>query len=139
VSAKSGSRAPDYPRVVVPPMGVVQRQSTDFKSLQDPYVIQAMHFIRQHACRGIKVAQVVDYVGISRSNLESRFHAECGHSAHSEIHKIKLETACKLLLSSNETINVIAQKSGYPSLQYMYAVFKKHFSQTPKQYKQINM
>jgi hypothetical protein len=33
------------PRVLVPPIGIIQRQSTDFKALQDPYVIQAMHYM----------------------------------------------------------------------------------------------
>ncbi len=121
--------------VLVPPVGVAQRQSTDFKSLKDTYVIQAMHFIRQNACRGIKVDQVLDYVGISRSNLESRFKSERGHSIHNEIHNEKLERACKMLEDSEMTTNEIAKVSGYPSLQYMYAVFKKHFDKTPKEYR----
>jgi LacI family transcriptional regulator len=122
-------------RVLVAPVGVVQRQSTDFKALKDPYVIQAMHFIRQNACRGIKVDQVLDYVGISRSNLESRFKEERGHSIHNEIHNEKLERACKMLKEGDMNTTEIAQICGYPSLQYMYAVFHKHFGQTPKEFR----
>ncbi|MEL0615007.1 xylose operon transcription regulator XylR, partial [Marinomonas arenicola] len=59
--------------VVVDPVGVEARQSSDYRALNAPYVIQAMHFIRHKACRGVKVAQVVDYVGLSRTNLETRF------------------------------------------------------------------
>jgi LacI family transcriptional regulator len=123
------------PRVLVPPIGIIQRQSTDFKALQDPYVIQAMHYVRQHACRGIKVEQVIDYVGISRSNLEQRFVQECGHSIHTEIHNEKLNRACKMLAETDTELAEIANSCGYPSIQYLYAVFKKHFGQTPKQYK----
>ena len=123
------------PRVLVPPMGIVQRQSTDFKALQDPYVIQAMHYVRQHACQGIKVEQVIDYVGISRSNLEQRFVKECGHSLHTQIHNEKLNRACKMLVETDTELAEIASCCGYPSIQYLYAVFKKHFAQTPKQYK----
>ena len=122
-------------RVMIPPVGVVQRQSTDFKALKDPFVIQAMHFIRQNACRGIKVDQVLDFVGISRSNLESRFRDERGHSIHSEIHNEKLARACKMLEESDMPSTEIAAVCGYPSLQYMYAVFRKHFDQTPKEYR----
>lgn len=124
-----------YPRILVPPTGVIQRQSTDFKALQDPYVIQAMHFIRQYACKGIKVDQVLDFVGVSRSNLEHRFVHECGHSIHTHIHNTKLETACQLLLESENSLAFIAERSGYPSLQYMYAVFKKHYGITPNKYR----
>jgi LacI family transcriptional regulator len=132
----SGQQAAKFaPRVLVPPMGIIQRQSTDFKALQDPYVIQAMHFVRQHACRGIKVEQVIDYVGISRSNLEQRFVQECGHSIHTEIHNEKLNRACKMLTETDTGLGEIASCCGYPSIQYLYAVFNKHFGQTPKQYK----
>ncbi len=127
---------PKPSRVLVPPIGVMQRQSTDFQALVDPYVIQAMHYIRQNACRGIKVDQVLDFVGISRSNLEQRFVAECGHSVHTQIHNEKLETACKLLSTSNASLANVANSCGYPSLQYMYAIFKKHYAMTPNQFRQ---
>ncbi|MCF2948377.1 DNA-binding transcriptional regulator [Paraglaciecola aquimarina] len=122
-------------RVLVPPLGVSERQSTDFKALKDPFVIQAMHYIRQNACRGIKVDQVLDFVGVSRSNLEQRFKEERGHSIHAEIHNEKLDKASKLLKESEVSTNEVAQVCGYPSLQYMYAVFKKHYNQTPREYR----
>jgi LacI family transcriptional regulator len=123
-------------RILVPPIGVVERQSTDFKALRDAAVIQAMHFIRQRACSGIKVSQVLDFVGLSRSNLEQRFQHEMGHSIHAEIHHTKLAHACDMLCSTTLSTEQVAEQSGYPSLQYMYAVFKKHFNQTPMQYRQ---
>ncbi|MBD1387811.1 DNA-binding transcriptional regulator [Neiella sp. HB171785] len=122
-------------RILIPPQGVVERQSTDFKALKDAYVIQAMHFIRHNACKGIKVDQVLDFVGISRSNLEKRFRDERGHSIHTEIHESKLQRAQQLLRSSELPTAEIASLCGYPSLQYMYAVFKKDLGQTPKEYR----
>lgn len=133
-----------HKRVVVGPVGVVERQSSDFKSINDPYVIQAMHYIRQHACNGIKVGQVLDHVGISRSNLDNRFMDEQGHSVHFAIHQEKLERACELLIHSNKPVKDIALVCGYRSLQYLYAVFKQHFGITPSEYRiqntpQVNM
>lgn len=127
-----------FKRILVAPIGVVQRQSTDFKALQDPYVIQAMYFIRQNACKGIKVDQVLDFVGISRSNLESRFFEECGHTIHMQIHMEKLKVACDKLIKTKDSLADIASASGYPSTQYMYAIFKKHYGMTPNKYRQIN-
>lgn len=124
-----------FQRKLIPPLGVVQRQSTDFKALQDPYVIQAMHFIRQNATKRIKTDQVLDFVGISRSNLEARFSAEIGHSIHQQIHQEKVDVACKLLRETNKPLSQIAEESGYPSTQYFYSVMKKHFGLTPNQYR----
>ncbi|WP_295895685.1 DNA-binding transcriptional regulator [uncultured Vibrio sp.] len=124
------------PRVLIPPTKVFERQSTDFQALKDPNVIQAMHFIRHNACKGIKVDQVLSYVGISRSNLEARFKEERGHSLHQEIHNSKLRRACNLLKETSLPILEIAELCGYPSLQYMYTVFKKNLDKTPKDYRE---
>ena len=125
-----GHKSPKRP-ILVPPERVAERQSTDYKAIADPHVMQAMHFIRQNACRGIKVDQVLDYVGVSRSNLENRFKDERGHSIHTEIQNEKLQRACKMLRESDESTSQVAKICGYPSLQYMYAVFKKHYKKTP--------
>lgn len=117
-------------RLLVPPVRVVERRSTDYRSLNDPAVIQAMHYIRNHACKGIKVDQVLDSVGISRSNLEKRFKEEVGETIHAVIHAEKLEKARSLLISTSLSINEISQMCGYPSLQYFYSVFRK--SMTPR-------
>ncbi|WP_394153785.1 XylR family transcriptional regulator [Vibrio maritimus] len=124
-----------HARVMVPPTKVFERQSTDFHALKDPYVIQAMHFIRHNACRGIKVDQVLDHLGVSRSNMEARFKSERGHSIHQEIHNSKLNRACSLLMNTELPIVEIAELCGYPSQQYMYTVFKKNLQQTPKEYR----
>jgi LacI family transcriptional regulator len=125
------------PRVIIPPSQVFCRQSTDFQALKDPYVIQAMHYIRHNAVKGIKVEQVLSYVGISRSNMEARFREERGHSIHQEIHNSKLQRACNLLETTSLPIAEIAELCGYPSLQYMYTVFKKNLDQTPKDYRDL--
>lgn len=122
-------------RVLVPPMKVVERRSTDYRSLHDPAVIQAMHFIRNHACKGIKVEQVLDEVGLSRSNLEKRCRDETGSTIHNLIHQEKLNRACEFLAASTLSINEISQMCGYPSLQYFYSVFKKAHGITPKEYR----
>ncbi|EPN5269651.1 D-xylose utilization transcriptional activator XylR, partial [Escherichia coli] len=97
-----------------------------------------MHYIRNHACKGIKVDQVLDAVGISRSNLEKRFKEEVGETIHAMIHAEKLEKARSLLISTTLSINEISQMCGYPSLQYFYSVFKKAYDTTPKEYRDVN-
>ncbi len=123
-------------RIRVPPAQVVARRSTDYRSLKDPSVIQAMHYIRNHAVRGIKVEQVLDAIGVSRSNLEKRFKEETGQSIHSAIHEEKLQRARQLLVGSELSINDISLSCGYPSVQYFYSVFKKEYASTPREYRE---
>ncbi len=127
---------PPLQRILVPPTRVVERRSTDYRSLHDPAVIQAMHYIRNHACKGIKVEQVLDAVGISRSNLEKRFKEEVGETIHAVIHAEKLEKARSLLVATSLSINEISRMCGYPSLQYFYSVFRKEYRTTPRDYRE---
>ena len=121
---------------VVPPVGVVARASSDYQAAKDPQVIQALHYIRKYACQGIKVEDVLTFVGRSRSALERRFRAERGHSIHHEIHTARLRRACDLLRNTKMPITDIATTCGFPSVQYLYSVFKKHMGLTPLAFRQ---
>ena len=124
-----------FPRIIVSAVEVFERQSSDFQAIKDPFVIKAMHYIRKNAYNGIKVDQVLETLKISRSNLETRFKQARGHSVHQEIHNAKLRRACELLVSTDIAIADIPTLCGYPSLQYMYTVFKKDINVTPKGYR----
>lgn len=122
-------------RTLISPYCVHSRQSTDYKSVKDPYVMQSVNFIRLNACKGIKVDQVVNKIGISRSNLESRFKCELGYSVHHLIHQTKLSKACDFVCESDLSFYEISELCGYPSIQYMYTLFKKELNMTPKEYR----
>ncbi|MDH2925065.1 AraC family transcriptional regulator [Nicoletella semolina] len=123
--------------IIVPPHKVEQRASTDYRSLRDPLVIQAMHFIRHRACQGIKTEQVLDHLRVSRSNLEQRFRTEMNKTIHQVIHEEKLEKAKYMLQFTNMPIQEVSNSCGYPSVQYLYAVFHKENLGTPKDFRNL--
>ena len=130
-----GFRVTEEPNVVAP-VGVIERASSDYQAAKDPEVIQALHYIRKYACQGIKVEDVLSFVGRSRSSLERRFRAERGHSIHHEIHNARLDRACDLLRNTQKPIAEVAEDCGFPSVQYLYTVFKKHTGLTPLGFRQ---
>ena len=128
-------------RILVPPAGINVLASSRHEALNHPHVMQAMHFIRQYACQGIKTEQVADYVGISRSSLEWYFRRELGRSVHDEILRFKLDAAKSMLEEQQaqgqeqaRSIAEIAVCCGFTSLQYMHAVFKRELACTPREY-----
>lgn len=122
-------------RILVPPVKIVERRSTDFHSFNDPTVVQAMHYIYYNACKGIKTEQVLDAVNMSRSNLEQRFKKEIGKTIHTVIYEEKLKRAQNLLTTTTLAIQEISVMCGYPSLQYFYSIFKKELGMTPKEFR----
>ncbi|NRR30427.1 DNA-binding transcriptional regulator [Oxalobacteraceae bacterium] len=121
-------------RILVPPAGINMLASSRHERLQHPQLMQARHFIRQYACQGIKTGQVADYVGISRSSLESHFRRELGCSVHDEILRIKLEAAKAMLTREPGQIAAVALRCGFSSVQYLHAVFKRELGCTPREY-----
>ena len=120
---------------LISPKKVIERRSTDYRSIQDPYVIQAIHYIRDYACKGIKVDQVTSELQISRSNLELRFKTSLGKTIHTVIHEEKFNRAKYLLIESSLSIQAISEQCGYPSVQYFYFLFKKLCRMTPKDFR----
>lgn len=121
-------------RILVPPVGINVLASSQHQPLSSPYVMRARHYIRQYACQGIKTEQVADYVGVSRSSLESYFRRELGYTVHQEILNFKLEKAREMLVTGDAPTSDIAIRCGFTSLQYMHAVFKRELGCTPREY-----
>ena len=84
-------------RILIPPLGIVVRQSTDVTATADPYVAKAVRFIREHAAEGIDVGDVLRHVMISRTALDKRFLKVLGHTPHEEIRRVRLKRARELL------------------------------------------
>ena len=120
------------PRILVPPAGINVLASSRHEPAKHPHVMRARHFIRQYACQGIKTGQVADYVGVSRSSLESYFRQELGCSVHDEILRFKLDAATTMLSSGDISIGDVALSCGFTSVQYMHAVFKRELGCTPR-------
>ncbi|WP_250626479.1 XylR family transcriptional regulator [Pinirhizobacter soli] len=121
-------------RIVVPPVGINVQSSSLHQPSRSPHVMRARHYIRQYACLGIKTEQVADYVGISRTLLEEHFKRELKKTVHQTILEHKLEIARGLLADPSIPLADVAVRSGFTSLQYMYAVFRREFNCTPRQF-----
>ncbi|WP_298932758.1 DNA-binding transcriptional regulator [uncultured Ramlibacter sp.] len=123
-------------RIVVPPAGIHPRASTQCEAPHGPYVMRALHYIRQYACQGIKTEQVATHVGLSRSSLETWFRRELRRTVHDEILLYKLQHARTLLQESPLSGAEVASRSGFGSVQYLNAVFKRELGCTPREYRE---
>jgi len=71
---------------------------------------------------------------VSRTVLEEHFKRELKQTVHQAILQHKLDTACQLIAESEAPLAEIAVRCGFTSLQYMYAVFRREYDCTPRQY-----
>jgi LacI family transcriptional regulator len=121
---------------LIPPLGVANRLSTDVLAIGDRHFAVAMRFIRQHACHGITVDDVLDRIPLSRASLERRFRKYLGRSPHAEIRAVQLGRAKQLLAETDHTMQRIADLVGFEHPEYFGVAFKRAFGRTPGQYRQ---
>jgi LacI family transcriptional regulator len=121
--------------MLVPPIGIAERQSTDVYALDDPHIVAAMRFIREHACDGITVADVLRVVPLSRRKLEQRFVKFVHRSPYAEISRIRMERACRLLRETSLPLSEIARRSGFTDPLYLSRAFKKYVGVAPRQFR----
>lgn len=130
----SGAPAPEGP-VFLPPVRVVTRYSTDTMAIDDPAVLAAVAYIRNHATENISVANVAQAINGGRRELERHFRRELDHSILDEIRLARIERAKELLLSTNRPMFEIALQSGFSNSERLSVVFRQLTGTTPSDYR----
>lgn len=117
------------------PLGVATRQSTDVVAVADRHISTAVRFIREHACNGITVADIVKQVPLSRRVLETRFQKLLGRSPHEQIMAVKLDRVKRLLSETDLSLAVIADRTGFKHVEYLSVAFKRQVGVTASEYR----
>jgi LacI family transcriptional regulator len=121
--------------VLVSPLHVVPRQSTDITALEDPQVAAAIHFIRRHFKELILVDEVAEAVDLSRRTLEQRFRKLLHHSVHEEIVRTRVNQMARMLTDTNLPISQIARLLGYSYMNNISRYFRQQQGLSPSAYR----
>lgn len=122
-------------RTLIPPRGVVVRQSTDVLAVGDPAVAKAMRFMWDHLEQDLSVENVANEVGVPRRQLERAFNCHLKRGIHAELRRKRLERCCELLRATRLTVADIAPQVGFRSADFLHATFKQAFGITPRKYR----
>lgn len=130
-------RPPAKQRIIVPPIGLVVRQSSDIVAVQDPDVGKALRFIRQQATQLIGVEDVLREVAVSRRKLERDFQRIIHRTIFAEIRRVRIEHVQRLLSSTHLPMPAIASQSGFDGARRMAVVFNQVTGMTPTEYRSL--
>jgi LacI family transcriptional regulator len=129
-----GSRPPKKV-VVLPPVGVVVRQSSDLMAVPDPQVSAALRFIREQADRPLRVQDVLREVPMARRALERRFRKLLQRSISEEIRRVHLERSRQLLSQTDLPLSAVATQSGFTDGRQLSVVFRRETGLTPSAFR----
>lgn len=119
----------------VSPDALIVRRSSDGYAVSDEAVVRACRFIRENTEQTIGVEETARAAAVSRRGLERRFRRELGRSPLDEIRRVKLDLAQRLLRDTPLALAVVAQRTGFATVQRFATVFKAQVGQTPGRYR----
>lgn len=120
---------------LIKPLGIETRQSTDVLAIEDQHVATALRVIRERACDGINVIDIMQHIPVSRRVLERRFKEIIGRTPHEEIVRVKLSRVKQLLRETKLKMSAIARRTGFEHTEYLSVAFKQNIGVTPTAYR----
>ncbi|WP_404308866.1 AraC family transcriptional regulator [Neorhodopirellula lusitana] len=120
---------------LVPPVTVTQRMSTQVSAVEDRELARVCRFIREHACDGIDVNDVVEYSALSRRALERRFRQELDRTPHQELMNVQVARVKQLLKETSLKLEQVSRMAGYSHPERLGVVFKRETGMTPGEYR----
>lgn len=121
--------------LLLEPRKLVARRSSDMLAIDDPDIARAVRFIRDHACDGVRVEDVVRHVAMSRSVFERRFKRILGRTPKAELLRIQIEQARQLLAETDLGMASIADQAGFSNEKYFSDAFFRQTKQRPTDYR----
>lgn len=99
------------------------------------YVKRALEFIAYNY-QMITVADVIKFVGFSRSYFATLFKQKVGVSLQKYLIQYRIRKACELLEQTDQPIQLIAEKVGYENQLAFSRCFRKEMGISPTQYRE---
>ena len=130
----AGERAPKQP-ILIPPLGIVARRSTDVLVMEDRQLEAGARFLREHAFDPITVNDAARAAGMSRRVFERRFATQMGRAPKAEVLRLRIERAKALLANTDWPLAKIAERTGFKHGGYLHAVFGDKMGMTPGQFR----
>ena len=128
-----GERVPT--RTLVPPEGVVRRESSDFLAIEDEEVAGAVQHIWQCVGDAVTVHGVCDHLHFSRNTLIRKFREALRRTPSDEVRRSWIDTAKRLLSATDLPLGRVALDSGYGQQPQLNRAVKAATGQTPAEYR----
>lgn len=111
------------------------KSMSDSNILIQNYIKQTKKIIHTQYSKTLKVSQIAKKLNLNRSYLYKIFKEETGYSIKDYLGQIRMEKSADLLTSTTFHISEIANAVGFPDALAFSKAFKKHFGQSPSNYR----
>jgi LacI family transcriptional regulator len=134
-----GGRRVDDMELMIPPLGVVARESTETVAFKDARLCEAIEYLHKHIDNPIGVQELASHVGVSRRWMEYAFRDALGESPYQYIRHRRLKLAQQLLEKEPAVkIYQVAHRTGFTSAKQLSMAFAQEFGKSPREYQRAS-
>jgi len=124
--------------IVVPPMRIEMRKSTDKYAVTEKHVLQAINFIKKNYAQSFLYDEIWQLVPISRRTLEKKFKKETGTTIYQFLLKYKIEHFARAIINSDQSLENLAVECGFDEYKNVARIFQKYKGTTPQKYRKLH-
>ena len=115
----------------------IKKRAMKTKKQIDPRVQIVADYIVLHPKEKYTPEKMANMAELSKQRFSSLFKENMGKTPMEYVREIRLTTAARALLVSNDNVNDIAYEVGYEDANYFIREFKAAFGCTPNQYRRV--
>ena len=130
-----GRAVPAKP-VVVAPEGIEERESTNMLAVHDPRAAEAVRYVLENYAGPVSVEDLARRARVSTPSLRRLMRTHLGMSPRDFISSVRMDRIKALLRDTDDTLEIIASKTGYGSAMALSLAFKREEGGPPGAYRQ---
>ena len=115
----------------VPPLGIVERESTAVYPVDPPFLAKALLLLDENMERPVSAAALAGAVGVSSSTLRAAFRKTLGTSLGKYTLSVKMREAKRLMMEDRLSVKEVAAKTGFSSQAYFSAAYRAFYGHPP--------
>lgn len=106
-----------------------------FQPVKASHIAKACRYIENHLAEDLSLDTVASAIFVSKCYLCKIFKPFTGHSFSSYINEQRLVCARNLLLTTNDSVDKVAEQCGFRSSSYFSTAFKKGTGSSPQEFR----
>jgi len=132
----NGEPPPEKP-ILVPPVGVINRESTDRYATNDPALVRAVSFIENNMQRSISVDDIAKAAGKGTTvrTLQRRFREVFGTTMVDALLRARVDRAKTLIAAGTLSIKEVAYVTGFANPSHLGSTFLRLEGMTPSDFR----
>ena len=117
----------------VPPLGIVERESTAVYPVDPPFLAKALLLLDETMEQPLSATAIAKTVGVSSTTLRAAFRKVLGTSLGKYALSVRMHEAKRLMMEERFSVKEVADRTGFSSQAYFCYAYRAFYGHPPSQ------